>query len=269
MRRPAFLTLTIVAMWTVGGLVADRHVGRDGQLLLGLLTSVVLVGVLLLHPPCVRYRALGVVCVATAGEVVGSLVWGLYGYRLDNLPAFVPPGHGLVYLAGASVAALARARTVALLAAAAAGAAAWGTAGIALLDDPDAAGAIGCACLIAVLGVTRRPVYAAMFLVVAALELYGTALGTWTWESEVPGLGLSQGNPPSGVASGYVLFDVLALALVDRVLRRRARAVAQSRSARSTSAATGSPARIRPRASSTLPQTSQRRNPRGLPASST
>ena len=33
-------------------------------------------------------------------------MWGLYGYRLDNLPAFVPPGHGLVYLGGLSLATL-------------------------------------------------------------------------------------------------------------------------------------------------------------------
>ena len=61
---------------------------------------------------------------------------------------------------------------------------------------------MGCAFLIAVLLWTRRPVYAGVFMVVVALELYGTAVGTWRWEAVVPGLGLSQGNPPSGVASG-------------------------------------------------------------------
>src|SRR5262249_8732791 len=53
--------------------------------------------------------------------------------------------------------------------------------------------------------------YASVFLVVAALELYGTALGTWRWAGELPGLGVPDGNPPSGVASGYVWFDVMAL----------------------------------------------------------
>ena len=50
-----------------------------------------------------------------------------------------------------------------------------------------------------------------MFLVVARLELYGTAIGTWRWAHELPGLGIPDGNPPSGVASGYVWFDVMAL----------------------------------------------------------
>ena len=50
-----------------------------------------------------------------------------------------------------------------------------------------------------------------MFLVVGALELYGTSIGTWRWASTLPGLGIPDGNPPSGVASGYVWFDVMAL----------------------------------------------------------
>jgi hypothetical protein len=57
----------------------------------------------------------------------------------------------------------------------------------------------------------NRAIYAGVFLVVAALELYGTAIGTWRWARELPGLGISDGNPPSGVASGYVWFDVMAL----------------------------------------------------------
>jgi len=57
----------------------------------------------------------------------------------------------------------------------------------------------------------NRAIYAAVFLVVASLELYGTAIGTWRWAPELPGLGIPDGNPPSGVASGYVWFDVMAL----------------------------------------------------------
>jgi len=50
-------------------------------------------------------------------------------------------------------------------------------------------------------------------LVVAWLEWYGTALGTWRWAEVLPGVGIPDGNPPSGAASGYVLFDILAMAL--------------------------------------------------------
>ncbi len=83
-----------------------RHVGHGGQLALGIATAGVLAALLALHPKTVRLQTLAVVGIATLGEVVGSLVWGLYHYRLDNLPAFVPPGHGLVYLGGLSLATL-------------------------------------------------------------------------------------------------------------------------------------------------------------------
>src|SRR5262249_17139856 len=37
---------------------------------------------------------------ATVGELFCSLVWGLYTYRLGNIPHFVPPGHVLLFLVG-------------------------------------------------------------------------------------------------------------------------------------------------------------------------
>jgi hypothetical protein len=267
MRRLPLVTLAAVGVWTIGGLLLDRHVGQSGQFALGLLTVGVLAGLLALHPRIVRLQTLAVIVIATVGEVVGSIVWGLYTYRLENLPAFVPPGHGLVYLAGFSLAALMRDRATVLLVTAGAAAAVWGIAGVSVLPTPDASGTIGCAFLIGVLLIARRPVYAGVFMVVLVLELYGTALGTWTWQSEVPGLGLAQGNPPSGVASGYVVFDVLALALVARL--SGIGAALQSMRARRAAASTVVPASISPRAESTLSQTSQSRNPRALPSPST
>jgi hypothetical protein len=209
----AALTVSLATTYIAGGLWLDRYVDRQQQLLLGVLTATVLGALLLLHPRTVRVQTLAVVGIATMGEVVGSLLWGVYSYRLHNLPAFVPPGHGLVYLTGLSLATLMSRRPNVLLAVAGVGAVGWGIAGLTVLPAPDASGAMGCAFLLAVLLWTRRPVYAGVFLAVAALELYGTAIGTWTWEAIVPGLRLPQGNPPSGAASGYVVFDVLALAL--------------------------------------------------------
>jgi hypothetical protein len=266
-RRLPLVTLAVFATWTAGGLLVDQHVGHRGQLALGVFTAGVLAALLALHPRTVRLQTLAVVAIATAGEVVGSIVWGLYTYRLENLPAFVPPGHGLVYLAGLSLATVLAARTTTLLVAAAAIAAFWGAAGVTVLPDADVSGTIGCAFLIAVLAWARRPVYAGVFIVVVALELYGTALGTWTWEASVPGLGLSQGNPPSGVASGYVVFDILAIAVVAQL--GAAAAALQSRRARRSEAPTAIPARISSRPASTLSQTSQSKKPRALPSAST
>src|SRR5207342_729261 len=126
-------------------------------------------------------------------------------------------GHGLVYLGGLSLATLASRRPGILIGTAIAGSTIWALLGLSILPATDVSGAIGCAFLVLVLLRPRRTVYAGVFVVVAALEIYGTALGTWTWNGVVPGLGIPQGNPPSGAASGYVVFDVLALALVARL----------------------------------------------------
>jgi hypothetical protein len=266
-RRLPLVTLAVVGIWIAAVLILDRSVGHTGQFVLGVLTAGVLAGLLVLQSRRVRLQTLAVVGIATVGEIIGSLVWGLYSYRLENLPAFVPPGHGLVYLGGLSLASLLATRRTALLVAAGVVAAVWGIAGVTVLPAPDASGTLGCAFLIAVLIWSRRPVYAGVFMVVVALELYGTAIGTWTWEPVVPGLRLSQGNPPSGVASGYVVFDVLALALVARL--GVATGALQSRRGRRSAGPTTAPVRISSRAESTLPQASQSRNPRALPSPST
>ena len=195
----------------LGALLAvDTQVGRGGQYLLGAVTSVVLLAGLRPLIPLARAQALGVVCFATVGEVTGSLVWGVYHYRLHNLPLFIPPAHGIVYLSGLALARLVPARRV--VAIAAAGAIAWGVAGLTVLPRLDVAGAIGVPLLCVFLWRSRaRATYAAVFVVVAALELYGTSIGTWRWARTLPGIGIADGNPPSGVASGYVWFDVMAL----------------------------------------------------------
>jgi hypothetical protein len=191
-------------------LALDTQVGRGGQLALGLVTWLVLLAALVPLRPLARAQALGVVAFATIGEVTGSLVWGVYHYRLHNLPLFIPPAHGIVYLSGLALAGAVPSRV--LVRCAAAGAAAWGIAGLTVLPRLDVAGALGVPLLCLFLWRSRaRAVYAGVFLVVAALEIYGTSIGTWRWARELPGLGIPDGNPPSGVASGYVWFDVMAM----------------------------------------------------------
>ena len=106
----------------------------------------------------------------------------------------------------------------------------WGIAGVTVLPRADVAGAIGAALLAVYLLRGRAPeVYAGVFLVVAWLELYGTAIGTWEWAVTIPGTGVPQGNPPSGVAAGYVWFDIVALALAPSIIRWGARIRSGSR----------------------------------------
>jgi hypothetical protein len=208
-------------------LALDHFASYPEQLALGVLTCALLLAALTRVSPERRAQALGVVAFATIGEVVGSLIWGVYRYRLHNLPLFVPPAHGIVYLSGLALAAAMARHTRALVAAAAVAATTWGVLGLTVLPRRDVAGAIGIPLLLLFLWRSRnRAIYAGVFLVVASLELYGTAIGTWRWARHLPGLGIPVGNPPSGVASGYVWFDAMALltapAALALVRRRRA-----------------------------------------------
>jgi hypothetical protein len=160
-----------------------------------------------------------VICAATVAELTGSILWGVYSYRLHNLPTFVPPAHGLVFMAGLALSEGLRRHSRALVLVAGGAALLWGMLGLTVLPRLDAAGALGLPLLLAFLWRSRaRAAYAGVFLVVAALELYGTAIGTWRWAEKLPGLGIPDGNPPSGVASGYVWFDVMALLFAPWVL---------------------------------------------------
>jgi FtsH-binding integral membrane protein len=200
-------------------LALDHFASYPEQLALGVVTCLVLLGALTRVSPERRAQALGVVAFATIGEAVGSLVWGVYRYRLHNLPLFVPPAHGIVYLSGFALSVAMRRHTRALVALAATAAATWGVLGLTVLSRRDVAGAIGVPLLLLFLWRSRnRAIYAGVFLVVASLELYGTAIGTWRWAPHLPGLGIPDGNPPSGVASGYVWFDVMALLVAPYIL---------------------------------------------------
>jgi hypothetical protein len=202
----------LIAGYLAALLAVDTQVDLHGQLVLGALTWIVLLFAARTLPFERRCQVAVVICAATVAELTGSIIWGVYTYRLHNLPTFVPPAHGLVFIAGLSLSQALRGQTRPLVLVAATVATAWGIAGLTVLPRTDAAGALGVPLLLAFLWRSRsRAAYAGVFLVVAGLELYGTAIGTWRWADQLPGLGIPDGNPPSGVASGYVWFDVMAL----------------------------------------------------------
>jgi hypothetical protein len=220
--RKLLFTLGVLLVFVVLGL-ADRHVGARGQLGLGAVMWAVLLASLWPLPLERRLQTAFVIVAATCMEVVGSILWGVYTYRLHNLPSFVPPGHGLIYLGGISLseAGLVKRRPRLFLWAVTACAVLWAVAGLTVLPRLDVGGALGVSVFLFFLWRGRAPaVYGGVFFVVAFLELWGTAIGLWQWHPVTPGLGLAMGNPPSGAMSGYVLFDVVAIAVTACLLDR-------------------------------------------------
>jgi hypothetical protein len=202
-------------------LALDHFASQGEQLLLGAATWAILLASCVSLGPEDRARALLVVMVASFAEVLGSIVLGAYTYRLENLPAFVPPGHGLVYLAGLRISQSSpvRRHPDGFVWAVIAMVAAWGVAGLLLLGRTDVLGAVTGAALVYVLLRGRTAtLYAGVFLVVGFLEIYGTSIGAWHWAATAPDTALPAGNPPSGIAGIYVLFDVAAIALAPRLL---------------------------------------------------
>jgi hypothetical protein len=222
LRLSAPLPFAAMVLCVITGFLAiDHFANADEQLLLGAATWLILIASCAHLSREDRARALLVVVVATGAEILGSIVLGAYTYRLDNLPAFVPPGHGLVYLAGLRISQSppVRRHARAFVGAVIAIVAAWGLAGLVLLGRTDELGAITGALLIYVLLRGRAPtLYAGVFLMVAFLEIYGTSIGAWHWAATAPGTPLPAGNPPSGIASIYVLFDIAAITLAPRAL---------------------------------------------------
>jgi len=225
-------SLTFVSAFTAFWLVAlplDRAGTLDGQHWLGLLAWTCLGIALWLQPGDIRRQVIVLVCVATVLEVIGSIVWGAYRYRLGNLPLYVPAGHGLFYLAAlhaASLASLTRHGRSLVLATGTVATAymAWGLlrpgfGGPEVL--PDLLGFVTWAIFMRFLIRGRHPLlYAVSFAMTTALELYGTGLGVWTWSALLPGLWLPAGNPPTGIGAGYCAMDALTRRIVATVGRR-------------------------------------------------
>jgi hypothetical protein len=226
---PAWTGLAMMG-WLSLVLWLDRAGGGGGhweQRGLGVATWLVLGAVLTRVSPTVRAQTLVVVCFATAVEYVFSPTLHVYTYRFHNVPAFVPPGHGLVYLSAFALghaAAVERHRRPACALVLIVGGA-WAAAGLLQPDRPDVLGAFWfvCLALFLLLG-PSQPVYLGAFVAVSWLELAGTHLGTWEWGRHDPTGSIPIGNPPSGAAGGYGWFDLAALLAAPTLLRWRAAA---------------------------------------------
>ena len=218
------LVVSFIAFVAIA-LPLDRSSTAVSQMTLSLLAWAFLAIALVLQPPAIRVQVVVLVIVATVLECVGSLIWGAYTYRLDNLPLYVPAGHGLFYLSAlraASLPLLQRHRR-AIVIGVTAGATAWMLYGLIAHPLPDLLGFVTWAIFIRFIVRGRYPLlYAVSFAMTTALELYGTGLGIWTWSPVLPVLMLPAGNPPTGIGAGYAAMDALTRRIVGRLQRSQA-----------------------------------------------
>jgi len=200
-------------------LLADSRIAALWQQwALGALTFVALYLCTLKAPREQRAQVWVCVVVATGFEIFGSLIWGVYRYRLHNVPLFVPPGHGLVYLFGLLAAGTPivqrHGRRVAYFILGGAGL--WAALGLTLLPAIngrfDVQGAL-CLPVFAwfILRSPRWALFAGIFIATGALEIVGTSLGNWYWMPVAPWTHIPSGNPPSVIVGGYCVIDASVL----------------------------------------------------------
>ncbi|MGQ0623280.1 MAG: hypothetical protein ACT4PP_01290 [Sporichthyaceae bacterium] len=221
-RDEAALVATLFAI-TALVLYLDRNSSLAQQRLLGAAVWLLLLAMLRRESALVRTQVGVVVVFATAVEYTFAGVLEVYTYRLDNVPVYVPPGHGLVYLGALMIGRLAwvHGHRRGLRAAVVLVGGAYAAWGLTVSDRVDLLGAIWFACLVGFLFLgSSQGLYIGAFVVVTFLELLGTHWQIWTWAAEDPLLGVSMGNPPSGAAGGYGWFDLAALILAPRILAR-------------------------------------------------
>jgi hypothetical protein len=232
---PSGLIVVGVVGWITAVLVVDSGAGHEVQRGLGLATWLVLGAVLLRESPLVRMQTAVVVVFASLVEFTFSPLLGVYVYRFSNVPMYVPPGHGLVYLAALAIGrtAFVGARTRLCMSIALVLVGCYAAFGLFVSSRPDVLGAFWFLCLVGFMLWGPSPgLYVGACVVVTYLELVGTRLGTWTWQAHDPTGLVSIGNPPSGAAGGYGWFDLAALLLAPALLRGLQRATAGPRRTR-------------------------------------
>jgi hypothetical protein len=215
--RPYWYQIMLLAVIPVAFWLDARTTSIGQQNVLGACAWVLLILSMRFSPAAERRQVWIMVGVASAVEVWSSIVWGIYRYRFGNVPMFVPPGHGLVYLW-----ALRAARTPLLLKYprqakwfGIIGATAWAIYGLTLeplfFGRLDVAGAMFWPLFIWFMRKPSAPIYASAFFVNSVLELVGTSFGTWRWQVFAPVSHIPTGNPPSVISAGYCVMDFTSL----------------------------------------------------------
>jgi hypothetical protein len=192
------------------GLWADIHTDLPGQLSIGAVVWGLFLALIRPLPAPERRLYLACVAIATLGELFLSLVWGLYTYRLGNVPMFVPPGHALMLMLGFSL----TQRMPETVARAILGGAGVYTILAAAYGLDTLAVPLYLMLAVSVLSLPAHArLFASSFVLTLTLELYGTALGNWAWDREVPWVDLVTTNPPAIAGAFYCTLHALTIGM--------------------------------------------------------
>jgi hypothetical protein len=208
-KYPHIHIFTLVVIWL--GLFLDGS-EQAHQLYTNILVLVSFSWVYYFASKSVKQLMLFGLIIGLSGELLFALVFGMYTYRLENLPLYVPFGHSLIY---ASVYYIVKEPLVKkyqeqiinilyismIL---------YSTLWLLFANDT-----LGFICMLLVLALFKRYpktklFFLFMFFVVVYLELIGTYYGCWHWPEiwfdKVAFI--SSANPPSGISVFYFGFDI-------------------------------------------------------------
>jgi len=221
-RRIGLLFVFVVALYFDG--VGFATIYPDAQTITNIF---MLIAFFLLYKRSVkRTRELMIyaVMIGFAGEYLFSIVLDMYTYRLSNLPFYIPFGHAAVYartyvFSKASIIKkyakqinLCFSIVILLLAL------------FYLIVFNDVFGFV--MTIVVFILLIKRPkdrlFFLTMYIVVAVLEIGGTAYEAWSWPDTAFGFFpyLESHNPPSGISLFYFLLDIGCFFIYTQVNRR-------------------------------------------------
>ena len=154
-----------------------------------------------------RVEMLVVLSFATPMELFFSEIWLIYEYQREIMPLYVPVGHWFLFDLGRRIATrLPDGRKVS----------AWMIFPFIPLTiwmaftGVDTSGVILLIIMYSFVKWGPAPMlYSVMGWLALAMELWGTWLGTWTWDNNVPWTGFTAWNPPLLCGTFYALGDML------------------------------------------------------------
>ena len=103
-RKRDYLIASFTFICVAISLNIDASGSLEKQNLMGVIAWIFLIGLLIGENKDVRTQVVIAVVFATVGEHFASIYMGGYIYRFENVPAYVPPGHGMVYLTAIALA---------------------------------------------------------------------------------------------------------------------------------------------------------------------